>query len=66
MLVVSPLDQSQWQAKNLWSYEHKKEKIDEIVQLIVAKLKMALASKHAETKEEGMIDRLTTKIVDNI
>lgn len=66
MLVVTPLEESLWQAKSTWSYEHKKKLIEEMVQLMAAKLKVALASKQTEEKKEGMMDRFTTKIIDNI
>ena len=39
-LVVTPLDESLWQAKSTWNYEHKKKLIDEMVQVMVAKLKV--------------------------
>lgn len=66
MLVVAPLDQNLWQAKNMWSFDYKKKLLDEMAQIMAAKLKVSLASKQSEAKEEGILDRLTTKIIDNI
>lgn len=56
-----------WKAKSTWSYEYKKKILDEVTQLMAAKLKVSLASKGAtEQKEEGFVDRIATKIIDNI
>jgi hypothetical protein len=44
MLVVSPVDQSEWQAKDTWNFEYKKKIIDEVTEIMVAKLKVALSN----------------------
>jgi vacuolar protein sorting-associated protein 13A/C len=67
MIVVAPLEQEHWKAKSTWSFDFKRKLLDEVSQIMAAKLKMSMASKQSEvTKEEGFVDRIATKIVDNI
>ena len=70
MIVVTPVDQSEWRAKETWNFEYKRKMIEEVTGLMIAKLKVALSSgKQAgseKDKEEGFFDSIGTKIVDNI
>jgi hypothetical protein len=42
MLVVSPSDKNDWQAKEMWSFEHKKKLLDEITSILVAKMRLSM------------------------
>lgn len=43
MLVVSPLDKSEWRAKDKWSFEFKQKKLDEFATIMAEKLKVSLS-----------------------
>ena len=42
MLVISPIEENEWQAKETWNFEYKRKEIEEMTGLMVAKLKLAL------------------------
>ena len=42
IIVVSPVNQSEWKAKETWNFEYKMKMLEEITGLMVAKLKLAL------------------------
>ena len=65
ILVVIPADGSDLKPRDNWSFEYKKKILDEFTQIMAANLKLALASKQ-DQKEDGYVDRLITKIVDNL
>ncbi|CDW82625.1 ph domain containing protein [Stylonychia lemnae] len=64
-LVVVPKHQDEWEIIDNWSFQYKKKLLDEFTQIMAANLKLALQSKK-DQKEDGYVDRLVTKIVDNL
>lgn len=45
MLVVSPVDKSEWRTKDIWTFDFKKKVLDEMASIMAAKLKMSMATK---------------------
>ncbi len=60
-LVVSPKERSEWSHINFNSYERKIEILQEFAEEIQEKLKNA-----GKEEDEGYLDKLGSKIVDNI
>lgn len=70
MVVVSPLNSSQWKPKDIQSFEQQLTLIQDLAQMLLTNLMTALKKGSEGTAqgqaEDGMVSKAVTKIADNI